>query len=159
MYCTRADIEETRIIRDHLLQLVDDEGSGEFYDGAGEAVPNDNTQPLYSDGDSLINTRIQKCISEADSIIDAALRGVYALPIVGDIPQLLTTVGVDLSTFYLHARRRPIPDDVVKLYNNADTLLKRLASRQIVLHLPTAEVTEQTTSPAFAVHSRPRVFE
>jgi phage gp36-like protein len=159
MYCTRADIEKSRVIRDHLLQLVDDEGEGEFYDGAGATPPSDNTQPLYSDSDSLINSRIQKCIGEADSVIDAALRGVYALPISGEIPTLLTTIAVDLSTFYLHARRRPIPDDVIKLYDHADALLKRIANRQIVLHLPTADAADQTTVPAFAVYSRPRVFE
>lgn len=159
MYCTRADIEEKRLRYEELLALVDDEGQGEFFDGAGATPPLDNTLPVYSAADSRLNKRIVGCISEAQALIDSALAGQYVLPIAGEIPSLLTTIAIDLSAFFLYARRRPIPDDIVKLREIADGLLRRLAKGEIVLMLPTtSQPAAHVPDGTFAVATNKRVF-
>lgn len=159
MYCTRADIETKRLRYEELLALVDDEGEGEFDTRAGASPPQGNTLPVYSDETSRINKRIRGCIGEAEAVIDSALAGQYVLPIEGDIPSLLTTIAIDLSAFFLYARRRPIPDDIVKLRELADSLLKRLAKGEIVLMLPTTgQAAPHVPDGTFAVASKKRVF-
>lgn len=161
MYCTRTDIEQKRLAHEHLLDLVDDERTGEFYDGAGAEVPDDNALPLYSDTDSVINTRVRECIEDADNEINAYLSGVYAVPVgEGQVPAIVNTLSVNISTYYLYVRRgNSIPESVQALYGNAVSMLKQIAARKITLLVPKVDDPAVQTQGAFAVQTRPKVFE
>ncbi len=160
MYCTRTDIEQKRLAREHLLDLVDDERTGEFYDGADAEVPDDNTLPLYSDTDSVINTRVRECIEDADNEINASLSGIYAVPIgEGQVPAIVNTLSVNISTYYLYVRRGIVPDSIKELYGNAIGLLKRIETRRVTLLIPKVDDPEIQTQSAYAVRTRPKVFD
>lgn len=160
MYCTRADIEHKRIAVEHLLQLMDDEQTGEFYDGAGAIPPNDNTLPLYSDATSVINTRITECIEDASNEIDTYLGGIYAVPIADDdVPPIVNTLAVNIATYYCHARRNTVPETIQALYDNAIMMLRGVAARKITLPIPKATDDTLSAQSVFAVRTRAKVFD
>jgi phage gp36-like protein len=160
MYCTRADIEQKRIPQEHLLELVDDQRTGEFYDGAGAVPPSGNTLPLYSDAASPLNVRVSECIEDACNEIDAYLSGIYLVPIaVGGVPAIVNTIAVNISSYYLYARRgNSIPDVIKALYDGSVQMLKQFAARKISLPIPKVTDPALTTQSAFAVRTRPSVF-
>ncbi len=160
MYCTRADIEQKRLAREHLLDLVDDERTGEFDNSTGAVPPSGNTQPLYSAQDSPLNTRIRECIEDADNEINAYLGGIYAVPIAeGEVPAIINTLSVNISTYYLYVRRsNTIPESVVKIYDTSLMMLKQIAARKITLLIPATDDAVAQTQSAFAVRTKSSVF-
>lgn len=160
MYCTRADIEAKRIAYPHLVELVDDEATGEFYDGAGAVPPTANTQPLYSNVASELNKRVNECIEDADNEINAYLNGVYPTPLAdGSVPAIINTLSVNISTYYLYVRRNnPLPEPIKDLYAGSVQMLKQLAARKISLAIPKITDAEASNQASFAVRSTASIF-
>lgn len=142
-YCTRANIENNRLPRVHLLELTDDERLGEFDDSTGAVPSVDNEMPLYSDADTLVNKRVTKCILDAQNLIDSFLVERYSLPLTV-IPPLIQTICIDLAVYRLYLRRDSIPDSELNAKNDAMRLLERLQGRKI--SLPIAETSIASTA-------------
>lgn len=160
MYCTRADIEQKRLARQNLLQLVDDEGLDEFDDSTGATPPVGNTLPLYSDLTTSVNIRVLDSIEDACNEIDAYLTGVYIVPITVETPAIVTTIAVNIATYYLYIRRgNQIPDGIQALYDNAVSMLKQIAARRMSLPIPKATDDNVTTQSAFALRTRPKALD
>jgi phage gp36-like protein len=160
MYCTRADIEAKRLPRPYLVQLTDDEVIGEFDDSTGAVPPADNTLPLWSDSTSRINKRVSEAIEDAVNEIDAYLGSVYALPLLPeDVPAIINTIAVTISTYYLYVRRgNDIPDSVQTMYDAAVKVLRDIAARRVTLKLPPPTEGATETQSSFAVRSRTQIF-
>lgn len=159
MYCTRADIEQKRIRMQHLIQIVDDEMTGEFDDSNGQIPPSGNTMPLYSDENSVINARINEAIEDADNEINLYLSAKYVTPIADPVPNIVLTISVDISTYRLYLRTgNNIPETVTAGYKSAVELLKQLQSGKLKLDVPGVSSSLKTTG-AVGVYSKAPVFD
>lgn len=82
-YCTLGDIKD-HIPEANIIQLTDDEGLG------------------------VVNqSRVDKAITTADSVIDGYLRGRYSLPL-STVPELIKTIAIDIAVYKLYERRNEL---------------------------------------------------
>lgn len=112
-YVTNEDIE-TRLGTARYVQLTDDTGSG----SANTAVINEAREGAEREVDSYLARR-------------------YAVPIDvsvnSELAALLTTVVLDLVEYRLHARRPPVPGDVVAKRDAAIKWLGQIAAGAVEL--------------------------
>lgn len=88
--------------------------------------------------------------ANADAVgeIDGYLRGIYELPLVDPVDQLLSTICGDIMKFRLYKRRdeRNMPENILTMYKLATTKLEKIQKRVITLAVPTTgAVTEPGT--------------
>ncbi|MFQ6048083.1 MAG: gp436 family protein [Phycisphaerae bacterium] len=113
-YITNSDIEQ-RLGTSSYIQLTDDEGTG----SANEA-------------------RVDEARLGAEGEANSYLARRYAVPVDlsahAELQAVLKSFVLDLAEYRLHARRPPIPSDVVRRREQAVTWLRRVAAGQV--HLP-----------------------
>jgi len=112
MYCSITNIEKKRIPTDTLIQLTDDDDRG------------------------FVDSRIVNgCISDATVLIDAYLRGRYAVPL-DPIPDLATSICADLAIYGLYCLRPSfdIPESVKDRRTTALALLCRIQDGKMKLY-------------------------
>lgn len=131
-YCAQADLTAPA---DDLLQLTDDEGSGE------------------------VNTDIiDQHIAIADELVDGYLRGRYPVPL-DPVPGIIRVCAADITLYRLYGRRAHVepPKDLLDRYKNALKLLETIQKGAIVL--PGATAADVRPAPGGAMVSAPaRVF-
>ncbi len=102
-YCTLDDLKD-QIPETNIIQLTDDEGLG------------------------VVNqSRVDKAITTADSVIDGYLRGRYTLPL-STVPELVKTIAIDITVYKLYERRLELemPEAMSNRYKNAIKLLDQI---------------------------------
>lgn len=102
-YCTLDDLKD-QIPETNIIQLTDDEGLG------------------------VVNqSRVDKAITTADSVIDGYLRGRYTLPL-STVPELVKTIAIDITVYKLYERRLELemPEAMSNRYKNATKLLDQI---------------------------------
>ena len=71
-------------------------------------------------------TRVEETIQIADDIINNALRNRYSLPLQ-TVPPIITQISADITIYRLYSRRvQDIPQNYIKNFEQAITLLKEL---------------------------------
>ncbi|MBQ9688248.1 DUF1320 domain-containing protein [bacterium] len=71
-------------------------------------------------------TRVEETIQIADDIINSALRNRYSLPLQ-TVPPIITQISADITIYRLYSRRvQDIPQNYIKNFEQAITLLKEL---------------------------------
>lgn len=115
-YCTLDDIKD-RIPEANIIQLTDDEGLG-----------------------AANQTRVDKAVTAADSVIDGYLRGRYSLPL-STVPELIKTIAIDISVYKLYERRLELemPEAMSSRYKNALKMLEQIQKGLIKLGIESAE--------------------
>lgn len=110
MYCSLENLLE-HLSEDVIIQLTDDEGSGEINQG-----------------------RVDAAIEKADDLIDSYLRSRYTLPLA-ITPGLIRSLSIDLSIYNLYARRleSKMPESIEARYEKAVGDLQRLQKGDMVL--------------------------
>lgn len=112
-YITNENIE-TRLGTERYVQLTDDSGSG----SANTAVVNEAREGAEREVDSYVARR-------------------YAVPVDvsanSELAALFTTIVLDLVEYRLHARRPPVPVDVVAKREEAVKWLNQVASGAVEL--------------------------
>ncbi len=132
-YVTNTDIEE-RLGTAAYVQLTDDTGSGS------------------ADIDKVDEARLG-AEGEANSYLGRR----YAVPIDltahAEVADVLKSFVLDLVEYRLHARRPPIPDDVIAKMKQATSWLERVAKSEVVLpsvdpilENPATGITGETSS-------------
>lgn len=106
-YCVQADILE-QISEDIVIQLTDDDGIGEI--------------------DTSVVTR---AIADADAEIDGYC-GKYDLPF-SPVPVMIRKISVDLAICNLYARRKGVPEDRQKRYDNGIRFLRDVSAGKVTL--------------------------
>ncbi len=115
-YCTLDDLKD-QIPEANIIQLTDDEGLG------------------------VVNqSRVDKAISVADSVIDGYLRGRYSLPL-STVPELIKTIAIDIAVYKLYERRLELemPEAMSNRYKNAIKLLDQIQKGLIKLGIESPE--------------------
>lgn len=115
-YCTLDDIKG-QIPEANIIQLTDDEGLG------------------------VVNqSRVDKAISVADSVIDGYLRGRYTLPL-STVPELIKTIAIDITVYKLYERRLELemPEAMSNRYKNAIKLLDQIQKGLVKLGIESPE--------------------
>jgi phage gp36-like protein len=115
-YCTLDDIKG-QIPEANIIQLTDDEGLG------------------------VVNqSRVDKAISVADSIIDGYLRGRYTLPL-STVPELIKTIAIDITVYKLYERglELEMPEAMSNRYKNAIKLLDQIQKGLVKLGIESPE--------------------
>lgn len=81
---------------------------------------------------------LEQVNQDAAAEIDGYLRGVYALPLADPVDPLLSTICGDLMKFRLYKRRdeKAMPENVIVMYKLAESKLKDIQLRRIVLAVP-----------------------
>jgi len=98
-YSLQTDLLE-QISEDKLIQLTDDADAGEI--------------------DADVITR---AIADADAEIDSYCGTRYELPF-DPVPVMVRKLSVDIAVYNLYARRKGVPDDRQKRYDNAIRFLR-----------------------------------
>lgn len=128
MYCTRDNIEITRIAADRLLELCDDERIG-------------------ADNDAII-ARINAAIAGASTKINSLLCGAYSVPLQLPPPQLITSLAVDIAAFLLWSRREgDVPKPIMQCYTDAVRMLEMLRKEKLQnndMLYPAADAVDST---------------
>jgi phage gp36-like protein len=109
-YIAQADFVPARMSQQELVELTDDGGTGE-----------------------VDTTVLDGVIARAGGVIDAhAIR--YTLPLTAS--DQVKNLALDLAEFYLYERRRRVPAAVQAKYDNAMSLLRRVADGKAGLDQP-----------------------
>lgn len=137
-YATNADVAQ-RMGQSLLVQLTDDAGTG----AADEAI-------------------ISEARGSAEAEIDSYLARRYAAPVeVEDEPQvavLLRSVTLDLVEYRLHARRPPVPEEVVRKRASAVEWLAAVADGRVLLPAVAELPANTSNGPSAAVSGASRVW-
>jgi phage gp36-like protein len=110
-YIAQGDITPRRLTLQELVELTDDDKTGEV------------------NGEVLTGI-----LEDVDGRIDAYVRGRYATPL--KLSDQVKTVAVDIAVFLLFQRRRRIPEDVQKQYDDAIKFLERVQRGDATLDQP-----------------------
>lgn len=117
-YATRDDME-TRFGRAELVQLTDDDGTGE-----------------------MVLSKLDTALADADQVINGYAAGTYAVPLV-PVPDLVTRWACDIARYFLH--RDGVPELVEKNYKAALLTLKDVAKGDLILECQGLEAEEAMT--------------
>ena len=112
MYCTLADILKSRVPEARLIQLTDDQDTGEVNEEA-----------------------VNSAISDAGEMIDGFLRGRYPLPL-SPVPGLIRTIALDLATYGIYGMKPEfeLPKLVGERYETSTKLLMRIQDGKMDLY-------------------------
>jgi phage gp36-like protein len=131
-YCTQSDILE-QLDEDRLVQLTDDDNAGVV--------------------DSDVVTR---SIADADAEIDGYCGTRYDLPF-SPVPLMIRKLSVDIGIYNLFVRRKGVPEDRQKRYDNAIKFLVNVSKGIISLGSDAPSVDDDSGPEATTVKSD-RVF-
>lgn len=123
-YATQQDIIDRGVTEAELLQLVDDENSGNLA-GANPQL------------------RVNAALDEASARIDSYCRQRYTVPLQSSA--IVKATAVTIAIKELFARRRRVPDDVKERYDEAIKFLMDVSKGNASLDQPTG-ATAQTGS-------------
>ena len=137
-YITNADVE-TRLGTSVYVQLTDDTGTG----SADVAVVDEARLGAEGEANSYLGRRYAVPV-------DLALH-----PELGDV---LGRFVLDLAAYRLHARRPPVPPDVVRQREAAIAWFERVASGAVTLPALTALAENTATGTVGEVSGDPRVL-
>jgi len=107
-YCTKADILE-QLDEDELIGLTDDNDLGAVDDG-----------------------KVDRAIADADAEIDGYCGKRYSVPF-SPVPAILRKISVELAVVNLFARRRGVPEDRRKRYEDMIRFLRDVAKGLVSL--------------------------
>lgn len=110
-YIAQADITPRRITLQELVELTDDDRTGE-----------------------VNATVVAAVLEDVDGKIDGYVRGRYTTPLA--VSDQVKTIAVDLAVFFLFQRRRRMSDDVQKQYDDAIRFLMKVAEGKVTLDQP-----------------------
>lgn len=130
-YATQADLTD-RFGATELAQLTDRE--------AGQVI------------DTAV---LNRALADADAEIDSYLATRYALPLAST-PVVLVRLAADMARYRLHDDR--VTEAVRQRYQDAVSLLKRLASGEVLLDGAATPPAVATGSVAVSVRAPTRVF-
>lgn len=137
-YITNNDIEE-RLGGALYVQLTDDAGTGS------------------ADTDKVDEARVG-----AEGVVDSYLSRRYAVPVAtsgdAELAGVLKSVSLDVAEYRLHARRPPVPADVISKYREAIGWLERMASGSVTLPSLTELPGRSTDGPVCEGSSSERIF-
>jgi len=109
MAYSELDDLKKQISEEFLKELTDDKETGEI----DEAV-------------------VSRSIEDADSEIDSYCRSIYSVPF-STVPKIIRKLSVDIAIYNLYARRQGVPEDRLRRYKDAISLLKLLGEGEIRL--------------------------
>jgi len=125
-YCTQSDILE-QIDEDRLIQLTDDNDAG------------------------VIDTDVvDRAIADADAEIDAYCGTRYDTPF-SPTPAMIRKISVDIGIYNLFVRRRGVPEDRQKRYDNAIKFLTNVSKGLISLGADAPSVDDDSGPEATTV--------
>lgn len=107
-YCAKADILE-QLDEDTVIQLTDDNDLG-----------------------VMDNDVITRAIADSDAEIDGYCGTRHELPF-SPVPVMIRKLSVDLAIYNLYARRRGVPEDRQKRYENAIRFLRDVSLGRVSL--------------------------
>ncbi|OPL10677.1 MAG: hypothetical protein AVO38_16365 [delta proteobacterium ML8_D] len=131
-YSTEADLTE-QISEDTLTQLTDDADAGSV--------------------DSDVVTR---AIADADAEIDGYCGTRYSLPF-SPVPGLIRKISVDIAIYNLYARRKGVPEDRQKRYNDAVRFLRDV-SKGVATLGSDEPIDDSDSGPEATVVKSDRIF-
>lgn len=117
-YATRDDME-TRFGLAELVQLTDDDGTGE-----------------------VVLSKLDTALADADQVINGYAAGTYAVPL-SPVPDLVTRWACDIARYFLH--RDGVTELVEKNYKAALLALKDVAKGDLILECQGLEAEEAMT--------------
>jgi len=114
-YCTETDLL-TMITSDTLIQLTDDENTGE-----------------------VVSEIIDSAIEAADSEIDLYLQAIYSAPL-STVPAIIKFISVNFTIYNLYGRRSDmsIPETRKSKYDSGIDILKKIQDGSIAIQGATA---------------------
>lgn len=77
-------------------------------------------------------TVVGQALADADALIDASVGKAYQLPLQA-VPSVLTKAACDIARYYLHGNRVDEKSPILRAYEQAVTLLDRIATGKAVL--------------------------
>jgi len=131
-YCTAADVIDN-YDDDVLIQLTDDKDIG-----------------------SIVTAVIDDAVMNTCGEIDGYLRRRYDLPL-SETPAILKTYALDITLYRLYCRRQGPPKYLKKLYDDAISYLKLIASGKVDLDINIEDSTEEK-SVLMSADNPPRLF-
>jgi phage gp36-like protein len=131
-YIAQADLDEY-ISETNLIQLTDDDRTGAANAGV-----------------------VTECISGSEDEVNGYLSGLYTVPIVGDVPGIVTESCVVLACRRLYLRRGGVPESFQSQVDDTISLLTKIAEGKIKLDIdgPTADFGSVEVSTVERVNSR-----
>ncbi len=117
MYCALDDLKAA-ITERVLLQLTDDEKSGQFID----SPPN----KAYA--------RAVEAITRVDALIDGYISGRYVLPL-SPVPAIIKNISINLTICELYGRKHEAvtPEGVIERYKNNIKILEKIQEGKVIL--------------------------
>jgi phage gp36-like protein len=131
-YSVQTDLSE-QISEDKLIQLTDDADAG-----------------------SIDTDVITRAISDADAEIDGYCGTRYDIPF-SPVPVMIRKLSVDIAIYNLYARRKGVPEDRQKRYDNALRFLRDV-SRGLISLGSDAPVTDTDSGPETTTKKSDRIF-
>lgn len=107
---------------------------------------------LASDASQLDDDAIALAISDADAVIDANVRGRYAVPL-SPVPAEIVGISCALARYALHENATSVPDQVKTGRDNAMALLAAIRDGDAVLDCapaPSSDPAATAQAPEFA---------
>ncbi|NDV20924.1 DUF1320 domain-containing protein [Pseudodesulfovibrio sp. JC047] len=110
------------------------------------------------DGDGLADEQVTgRAIADADSEIDLHLSKLYDLPLAA-VPSVLVQVAVDIAIYRMCNSDALVTEEIRRRYEDARSILRRIAKGEVQLGLPELEKSSGTASSPAIVNGPPRVF-
>ena len=109
-YILQSDIEASGVSTAQLVQLTDDEKTGE-----------------------VDTDKVTKAIEDAESEVNGYVGKRYSVPIAPPIPNLVQKLSTDIAVWNLWRRRQRAPENVRQAYEDAIKTLEKIAAGEIVL--------------------------
>ena len=131
-YCAQSDLLE-QIDEGVLIQLTDDHDAGSVDSGV-----------------------VTRAVADADAEIDAYCGTRYEVPF-DPVPALVRKLSVDIAIYNLYARRKGVPDDRQKRYDNAVRFLRDVSMGKATLGSD-APADDSDTGPEATSVKSDRIF-
>lgn len=110
------------------------------------------------DNDGAADTDVlERALADASAEIDVFLAAKYDLPL-NSTPEVLTRLAVDIAVYRLASEAGPATEERRRRYEDAVALLRRLASGEASLGLPSPGEPSRAYASAGSVTGRPRRF-
>lgn len=132
MYLTVDDILADGLSEQSLIDLTDDTNTG-----------------------VVDNTKVEAAISRAQTEVDTHLGVRFEVPFPSNgIPQQVKDITRDITVYRLYQRRHPeaVPEGIRQSYDDAVSLLKRIAQGTAVL--PVAQIASLEKSPGLVATNK-----
>ncbi|MCY1286889.1 hypothetical protein D9M68_303310 [compost metagenome] len=108
------------------------------------------------DGDGVVDDAvIDKALADASAELDTYVGRLYRLPLV-TVPEVLSRLCCDVALYRLSADAGSYTEEKRKRYEDAERLLRRIASGEVTLGLPTPPEEESSGFAFF--ESQPKRF-